>query len=102
MTISKDLFLAILSMDAYNRGYGSGINDGGNNDPDGLGISGSIGFATIGADSSVLVDDERNRLDENLNFATAVGIGDDTMDAGTTIISYRGTDERREMMLAGR
>lgn len=26
MTISKDLFLAILSMDAYNRGYASGMN----------------------------------------------------------------------------
>ena len=25
MTISKDLFLAILSMDAYNRGYGTGL-----------------------------------------------------------------------------
>ncbi len=28
MSISKDLFLAILSMDAYNRGYGAGITDG--------------------------------------------------------------------------
>ena len=25
MTISKDLLLAILSMDSYNRGYGAGI-----------------------------------------------------------------------------
>jgi len=25
MTISKDLFLAILSMDVYNRGYGAGL-----------------------------------------------------------------------------
>ena len=25
MTISKDLFLSILSMDAYNRGYNPGI-----------------------------------------------------------------------------
>jgi hypothetical protein len=28
MPISKDLFLAILSMDAYNRGYGAGMADG--------------------------------------------------------------------------
>ena len=26
MAISKDLFLSILSMDAYNRGYNAGIN----------------------------------------------------------------------------
>ena len=25
--ISKDLFLALLAMDSYNRGYGSGIGD---------------------------------------------------------------------------
>ena len=47
MTISQDLFLAILSMDAYNRGNGAGIADGDANDPDGLGESGSIGTATI-------------------------------------------------------
>ncbi len=28
MTISKDLFLAILSMDSYNQGYGKGIDHG--------------------------------------------------------------------------
>jgi hypothetical protein len=40
MTISKDLFLAILSMDSYNRGYTRGI--------DGLGGIGSgIGNAVI-------------------------------------------------------
>jgi len=27
MPISKDLFLAILSMDAHNRGYGAGLAD---------------------------------------------------------------------------
>ena len=37
MSISKDLFLAILSMDAYNRGYGAGVGDGEANEPDGLG-----------------------------------------------------------------
>ncbi len=37
MTISKDLYLAILSMDAYNRGYGSGIADGGAGNTDAVG-----------------------------------------------------------------
>lgn len=32
MTISKDLFLAILSMDAYNRSYGAGVDLGVNSD----------------------------------------------------------------------
>lgn len=41
MTISKELYLAILSMDAYNRGYGAGIADGGKADTDGLGEAGS-------------------------------------------------------------
>ena len=40
MTISSDLFMSILSLDAYNRGYGAGIS--------GLGGTGSeIGNATI-------------------------------------------------------
>jgi len=30
VTISKDLFLAILSMDAYNQGYGRGFEHGKN------------------------------------------------------------------------
>ena len=44
MTISKDLFLAILSMDSYNRGYGAGIGAA----PDGLG-SASDGSVHVGA-----------------------------------------------------
>jgi hypothetical protein len=47
MAISKDLFLAILAMDSYNRGYNSGLTDGGEGDPDGLGEAGRVGSATI-------------------------------------------------------
>jgi hypothetical protein len=43
--MSDDLFQAILAMDAYNRGYGAGLNVSGN----------QIGNATVGADSSVLL-----------------------------------------------
>ena len=42
MTISKDLFLALLSMDAYNRGYGAGLTVEGS---DAIGTQ--IGDATI-------------------------------------------------------
>lgn len=41
MTISKDLFLAILSMDSYNRGYNAGINFGPGSD------GAPIGNATV-------------------------------------------------------
>lgn len=42
MTVSKDLFLSILAMDAYNRGYNSGIGSG----ADGLGSAIAINLAT--------------------------------------------------------
>jgi hypothetical protein len=41
MTMSKDLFLSILAMDAYNRGYNPGI------DLHSVGAGTSIGNATI-------------------------------------------------------
>jgi hypothetical protein len=47
MSISPELFLAILSMDAYNRGYNAGIG----NNTVGLGTTGQIGNATIQATS---------------------------------------------------
>jgi len=43
MSISPELMYAILSMDAYNRGYGAGIGDA----VTGLGESGQIGTATL-------------------------------------------------------
>ncbi|MEM7778441.1 MAG: hypothetical protein AAF732_22915 [Pseudomonadota bacterium] len=83
MSTSKDLFLAILSMDAYNRGYGAGISDAGDNDPDGLGEAGSqIGGATV--------------LDVDLPAGSpAAGFYAVAYEQPTygTIISYRGTDD---------
>ena len=80
MTVTKDLMLSILSMDAYNRGYGAGIALEGN--------SGSVGNATIGNDSGVSVDAAGNRLDQAASFyAISYTLG------GETIISYRGTDK---------
>ena len=79
MTVTKDLLLSILSMDAYNRRYDAGISL--------LGNSGSVGIATIGKDSGGLVDAAGNRLDQAAGFyALSYTLG------GETIISYRGTD----------
>jgi hypothetical protein len=47
MTISKDLLLAVLSMDAYNRGYGAGMS-----------LTGSqIASLSISVDSTDLLKD---------------------------------------------
>ena len=77
MPISKDLFLSILSMDAYNRGYDAGIA--------GLGGEGSqIGNATIGRDAE-------QRLSPGTAQAAGFYASAYTLN-GETIISYRGTD----------
>ena len=91
MTISKDLFLSILAMDSYSRGYNSGI--------EGLGGEGEqVGSAKIGKDSSVLVDENGQPLDEDASFyAIAYTVTDNSVEglsSGTTIISYRGTDNQ--------
>ncbi|NFV79475.1 Mbeg1-like protein [Magnetospirillum aberrantis] len=80
MPVSKDLFLSILSMDAYNRDYGAGI--------DGLGGEGAqIGTATLLKDSGILVDENGIRRDKSSGF---YAIAYDT--AYGMVISYRGTD----------
>lgn len=81
MTISKELMLAILSMDAYNQGYGKGLNHG----------KTQIGSAKIKDDSLILNDDpnDPDRIDQDAGFY-AVSY---TMGSGETVISYRGTDK---------
>lgn len=94
MTLSKDLFMSILSMDAYNRGYGAGIDPGG--DGNGLGGSGqSIGYAQVGddADDAEGVARSEGFYAISYTLSQSVGEGSDQIAAGTTIISYRGTDE---------
>ncbi len=78
MTISRDLFLSILSMDAYNRGYSPGIAN--------LGGAGTgIGNATVGQDAELLLAPGTAQA---AGFY-AVAYSDTTWG---TIISYRGTD----------
>lgn len=84
MAISKDLFLAILSMDVYNRGYGAGINFGTNSDAPNVT---RIGNATI-------ID--RNGGSEAASagfYALAYDTsGVSGFSAGEKTIAYRGTD----------
>jgi hypothetical protein len=73
MTISRDLFLSILSMDSYNRGYDAGI--------EGLGGAGSsIGTATVR-------NEQIPQGSETFGFAATA-----YSTAYGTVISYRGTD----------
>jgi hypothetical protein len=80
----KDLFLAILAMDAYNRGRGAGLNDEGASDSNGLGSIGSgIGTATVTAEADTALD------------SAAVAAGFYAVAYQTqygTVISYRGSD----------
>ncbi len=91
MTVSKDLFLAILSMDSYNRGYGAGIGE----TTDGLG-SASDGSVKIGA-ATVSYNLEDAGLADTAQAAGFYAIaydvdasGVDGFDNDTTVISYRG------------
>ena len=88
MTISKELFLSILAMDSYNRGYNAGIADEGQGDADGLGRVGSqIGNATVTADNNTTTAQSAGFY----AVAYTVGAGVEGIAPGTTIISYRGT-----------
>ena len=79
MTISPELFMSILSMDSYNRGYNAGFI--------GLGESGQIGDATI-----VTRVDSGISNDQYLEWQSA-GFYAVAYDwNGETVISYRGTD----------
>ena len=76
-SLHPELFNAILSMDAYNRSYDENII-----------LNGSpVGDANIITDSSVLLDENNQRSDDDIGFyAFAYSY------KGETIISYRGTD----------
>ena len=100
-TISKDLFLAVLAMDSYNRGYGQGI----------VLTDTKLGTATILEDSedffrtSGQAEGELYPAAASGFYAIAftVGEGVEGLTAGTTVISYRGTDTifRGERGVAG-
>jgi hypothetical protein len=94
MTANKDLFLAILAMDSYNRGYGQGIS--------GLSESGSIGNATISRRSEIFgssTDPVFQSWQAAGFYAIAYDVsqmkdakGDPLFGTDGTVIAYRGTD----------
>jgi hypothetical protein len=92
MTMSKDLFLSILSMDAYNRGYNPGIA--------GLSESGAIGNATLLTRAGLGVSQNDYADWQAASFyglayklTQSVGTPGNQIASGTTIISYLGTDD---------
>ena len=87
MTISKDLFLAILSMDAYNREYSAGIDI----------VGSSLGFAQLVNRESLGIDASAYQDWQDAGFyavAYKMASGEEIagLSVGDTIISYRGTD----------
>jgi len=105
MPISKDLLLAILSMDSYNRGYGAGISDSGQNDPDGLGeasngtvLVGTTTVSTILGDVSQTFNAEAQAAGfYAISYTISDGSKVDGLDTGDTVISYRGTDAASDL-----
>ncbi|MFC5736511.1 hypothetical protein [Sinirhodobacter huangdaonensis] len=90
MTISKELLLAILSMDSYNRGYGAGVNSDGE----------SVGDAHLSIDSEAVFKDPEAAPEESSPaktagfYALAYSIdatGPEDL-ANKTVLAYRGTD----------
>jgi hypothetical protein len=86
------IFKAILSMDSYNRGYGSGIelndNDIGNATIAETTIDGII----VNLDSIIIRNtNNQERLDDNIGFY-AIAYDTDG-DNQADVISYRGTDD---------
>jgi hypothetical protein len=94
--MNRNLFLSILAMDSYNRGYGEGIAGLGRPSFDENGNPTSIiqlGNAVIARDSSSLKDVNQNRLDIPTGFyALAYNWN------GETVISYRGTDKANPLV----
>jgi hypothetical protein len=95
MPVSSELFLAILAMDAYNRGYNAGIVPQAGNAALGLGGVGSqIGNATVtrqdggtDAQSASFFAQSYTLTGSYQSFS-----GGPSLIAGEKIISYRGTD----------
>lgn len=96
MPISKDLFLAILAMDSYNRGYDPAFADPDTDGTEGLGGLGSqVGTARFIEESDPI-------LSQAINFyASAYTVENGPEGLNGTVISYRGTDDPDPANAAG-
>jgi hypothetical protein len=95
MAISKDLFLSILSMDAYNRGYKpsiAGLDETSNG-------SAQIGNATVTfnlANAGIAAEAQTASFyGLAYKLTQSVGTLGNTIAGRWTILSYRGTDRLR-------
>lgn len=84
----RDLFLAILAMDSYNRGNGAGINDGGTGDTNGLGDA-SDGSVRIG-NATITYNLQDAGITDAAQAAGFYAVAYETQYG--TVISCRGTD----------
>ena len=80
--MNKDVFLAILSVDSYNRGYNQGVK--------GLSDTGGIGTATIIRQSNIA--DGSTEVAAGFYALAYTVTGVVGIEDGTTVIAYRGTD----------
>ena len=88
MTTSKEVFLSLLSMDAYNRGYGAGL--GGFSDAEDS-LMGKV--KVVRASSSLENSPEVQAGFYAIAYEVTDGTAIEGFDTGDVVISYRGTDE---------
>lgn len=85
----KDLFLAILSLDSYHRGYGIQVTVEGRSDT-------KLGNATIENDSSAFLTQATTQAvgfyAASYDVSDVSAFADSNAVSGNTVISYRGTD----------
>ena len=93
MAISKEIFLSILSMDAYNRGYDQGVSV-----PEGE-ASSLAGVKVIAQSDTSEGSDEVQAGFYAIAYEVTDGTAIEGFDTGDVIISYRGTDDMGSELL---
>ena len=84
--MNRDVFIAVLAMDSYNRGYNAGIDFGQGSDS----VGKEIGLSFISSHSSDATDS--NEVNGGFYALSYTVNGVDNIADGQTVISFRGTD----------